>query len=299
LVAYNRGYLTGITNRVTVSAPAVYNVAGIAGFNDGRDNPNAVIENCANLASITGQQKVGGIAGQNAGIIRDSYNAAKVDGTNASSKNGVGGIAGRNGNNNTAVETGIIVNCYNTAEVGRSGQKWVGGLVGFQNSLSSVTNSYMVGTVVAGAGYNNPLVGQNESARDANNYSLEGINATGGSLGEKGVVKTAEEMKSAAFVLALGDAYNLDTDGINDGYPVLDWQGGTAPAPIPEVGEPGSGDVDGDGAVTALDIVTLTRSVVGGLAELDDDQVAALDMDGDGVLTMADAIMLLRKAVGL
>jgi hypothetical protein len=296
LVAYNRGHLAGITNLVVINAPAVYNVAGIAGFNDGRDNPNAVIENCANLANITGQQKVGGIVGQNAGVVRDSYNAAKVDGTNASSKNGVGGIAGRNGNNNTAVETGVIINCYNTGEVGRSGQKWVGGITGFQNSLSSITNSYMVGTVVSGAGNNNPIVGLNESSRNANNYSLVGITATGTSVGEKGVVRSADEMKDIAFAKLLGEAYNFDSAVINNGYPVLDWQGGTPP---PVVGAPGSGDLDGDGSVTSAEMVTLARFIVSGLGDFTSDQFAAIDMDGDNALTMADIILMMRKAAGL
>jgi hypothetical protein len=296
LVAYNRGHLSGITNLVVINAPAVYNVGGIAGFNDGRDNPNAVIENCANLASITGQQRVGGIVGQNAGTIKDSYNAAKVDGTNASSKNGVGGIAGRNGNNNTAVETGIILNCYNTGEVGRSGQKWVGGITGFQNSLSSITNCYVVGTVVRGAGNNNPITGLNESNKNANNYSLFGLNATGGSVGEKGVVKTAEEMQDMAFVKTLGEAYNFDADLVNDGYPVLDWQGGTPP---PTVGAPGSGDIDGDDLVTSSDVVALARAIVISLDQLNAAQIAAADMDDDGMLTMVDVVLLMRKAAGL
>jgi hypothetical protein len=296
LVAYNRGHLVGITNLVVINAPAVYNVGGIAGFNDGRDNPNAVIENCANLANVTGQQKVGGIVGQNAGTVKDSYNAAKVDGTNASSKNGVGGIAGRNGNNNTAVEAGVIVNCYNTGEVGRPGQRWIGGIVGFQNSLSSVTNSYMAGTVVKAYAEYNPIIGLNESNRNANNYSLAGLNSSGSSVGEKGVVKTAEEMGDMAFVKTLGEAYNFDSDVINSGYPVLDWQGGTPP---PTVGAPASGDLDGDGHVTAADLISLVRHLVSGLGELSAEQITAGDMDGDGTLTMVDVVLLVRKAAGL
>jgi hypothetical protein len=68
--------------------------------------------------------------------------------------------------------------------------------------------------------------------------------------------------------------------------------------PDPEVGEPGSGDLDGDGSATAAEALTVSRyvTVIGTLSEA---QIAAADIDGDGVLTMLDAILLMRRAVGL
>ncbi|MDR0852069.1 MAG: dockerin type I repeat-containing protein [Clostridiales Family XIII bacterium] len=69
--------------------------------------------------------------------------------------------------------------------------------------------------------------------------------------------------------------------------------------PVPVlVGAPGSGDLDGDGGVTAYEAVLLVRYITG-LEELTPDQIAAADMDGDGFLTIMDAVLLLRKVVGL
>jgi hypothetical protein len=66
------------------------------------------------------------------------------------------------------------------------------------------------------------------------------------------------------------------------------------------VGQPKSGDFDGDGATTASDALQLARLVIGrGSSSLTPAQIAAVDMDGDGILTMADVLMVMRKAIGL
>jgi hypothetical protein len=66
----------------------------------------------------------------------------------------------------------------------------------------------------------------------------------------------------------------------------------------PQVGAPGSGDLDGDG-VTASDALRVARAVISGIGDLTPEQVAAADMDGDNVLTMADVVRILRRAAGL
>ncbi len=244
VVGFNAGTISGVTSNVTINLPgSCYNVGGIAGFNTSgiwvdSNNGDAKmtiegatgrIENCANTASILAYQKVGGIVGENAGTINACYNSGKVDASNNGSKNGVGGIAGRNGNNNTATEIGNITNCYNTGAVGRSGQKWTGGITGFNNSLSGIVNCYVTGEVVSTQSYSNPIAGNQEGAANTkNNYSLEGLNAKGSSEAERGIVKTADEMKAAGFVAQLngenGTAFVADSKKINDGYPILSWQ---------------------------------------------------------------------------
>ncbi|MDR1183699.1 MAG: leucine-rich repeat protein [Coriobacteriales bacterium] len=67
----------------------------------------------------------------------------------------------------------------------------------------------------------------------------------------------------------------------------------------PEVGDPGSGDLDGDGKVTASEALQVARAVVSGDGALTKAQVAAADMDGDGALTMSDVVRILRAAAGL
>jgi hypothetical protein len=67
----------------------------------------------------------------------------------------------------------------------------------------------------------------------------------------------------------------------------------------PEVGEPGSGDLDGDGKATASEALQVARAVISGIGDLTPAQIAAVDMDGDGVLTMSDVVRVLRVAAGL
>jgi hypothetical protein len=169
VAGYNSGTINKVTNNATVTASSgsTYNIGGIAGFNNayyprGATNLKGIIVNSVNTAAVTGMNKVGGITGENAGTISSSSNSGKIDGTNASSKNGVGGIAGRAGNNNTAEESSFITNCLNSGEVGRSGQKWVGGITGFANAKSVIVNCLSVGTIVQGAGNDNPIAGQQE-----------------------------------------------------------------------------------------------------------------------------------------
>jgi hypothetical protein len=98
---------------------------------------------------------------------------------------------------------------------------------------------------------------------------------------------------------ALGAAFQDDANNINGGHPILWWESIVVEPPL--VGAPGSGDLNGDGVVTAAEALTAARAAVSGIvaAELDDAQVAALDMDSDGNITMADVVIILRKAVGL
>jgi uncharacterized repeat protein (TIGR02543 family) len=66
-----------------------------------------------------------------------------------------------------------------------------------------------------------------------------------------------------------------------------------------QVGAPHSGDIDGDGYVTAADAVMAAHAVVAGSGTLTPAQRLAADIDGDGALTMADVIAMMHKVVGL
>ncbi|SHH97804.1 hypothetical protein SAMN02745823_01723 [Sporobacter termitidis DSM 10068] len=239
VVGYNSGIINNVTSNVTVSATSAYNVGGIAGFNNSYfgTSPQGIIVNSRNTAAVTGMNKVGGITGENAGTISSCSNSAKIDGTNASSKNGIGGIAGRNGNNNTAVETGKIIDCFNAGEVGRTGQKWVGGITGFQNALSSVYNTVSTGNIVTGSGFDNPTVGQNEGTTTYG-YCLDTLYYTGGTDAERGIPKTATELKDAAFVTTLNTYASRTTApyiwaAVAGNYPALNYN---AAVPSPSGG---------------------------------------------------------------
>lgn len=221
VAGYNSGTITGVINRAAVTNAGGYNVGGITGFNDGYYTQDALglIENCGNEANVSSNNsKVGGIVGENSGMVNGCYNSGTVHSTGA--KAGAGGIVGRNGNNNTAAETGTVINCYNIATVTGS-SKWSGGIAGFNNAKSSITNCYTsAGTAYTG-GYANPIAGNQEgAAKCSNNYSLTGLSATGNTEEEIGIIKTADEMRAAAFAGLLGDGFKANSGC----YPVLSWQ---------------------------------------------------------------------------
>ena len=251
IAGYNKGTIENVTCYAKVEATKAYNVGGIVGFNDGgycanNSTTNATggqgaIINCSfggiygasksisGCGYVTGNTKVGGIAGENSGIIRTSSartasDSSGITGTNTSSKNGVGGIVGRNGNNNDALEAGTVDSCYFTGSVGSASQKWVGGIAGFNNSKSSVSNCYMAGTLTDGKDTSNAIVGKQEGSA-SNNYSLSTITNSGTDEKEIGIQKTSDELKSADKVNKLipGNLFtDDDASGLtNNGYPVF------------------------------------------------------------------------------
>ena len=69
------------------------------------------------------------------------------------------------------------------------------------------------------------------------------------------------------------------------------------PTPTPEP-SPASGDVDGDGEVTASDALLVLRFSMN-MCSLGPDALAAADMDGDGEVTAADALLILRASMNI
>ncbi|MDR0852607.1 MAG: dockerin type I repeat-containing protein [Clostridiales Family XIII bacterium] len=265
---------------------------GILGLVNGATDA-VTVTNSINTAVIDAYQYAGGIIGgtwsSNSVISYSANLGASVTG-HSSGSTYVGGIA--------AYLNGTIESCYNKADYriiidGSTGDKAAhfGGIISDAGTAGKIKNSYNLGAAVYGGGA-------------TSSSSVSGINAAGGAVTNSytigttssGNVKTAEDMQKTAFVVLLnngGESYHQDSDAINGGYPVLSWQGGTVP-----VGAPGSGDIDGDGYVTAYEAVLLARYVTG-LETLTPEQIAAADMDGDGFLTIMDAVLLLRKVAGL
>ena len=180
-------------------------VGGIVG-KIGKTNEGALIENCANLASVsnTDAKGLGGICGAawNGGIIRNCYNAGEISSTYGCP---TGGIAG---SNEIALE-----NCYNVG------------------TISAARDSYAM------------AIGTNNGGGTSVDrcYYLEGSAPGGGYYGRiNGTVTemTSSEMQNASFVSTLGSAFVADTNRINGGYPILAFQAGTT---IPEPGTPDSG----------------------------------------------------------
>ncbi|MDR2357950.1 MAG: hypothetical protein LBD92_07725, partial [Oscillospiraceae bacterium] len=289
VVGYNDGTVCNVTSYVTVAAGSAYNVGGIVGFNNGQfDNtggatysaPVGVIVNSVNHGSVTGYNKTGGITGENAGVISFCANYGDITGTNAS-RSGIGGIAGRNGNNNVALEIGWITNCYNRGQIDVGNGSWGGGIVGFQNSISYADNCYDTGAVVNGYQYYNTVIGSNENTSAVPptrvNYAENpaGSSTLDSELGVKPVYSDGSDMPldSDDFLnllesRAIPDGYWARGGCVNAGYP---FHLRTAPVPDPTGGNvqndysviyiSSGGDDANEGDTPETAVATLARAV--------------------------------------
>lgn len=190
---------------VTGAVRSNRSVGGIVG-KIGKTSGGAVIENCANFASVSNSDAkgCGGIvgAGWNSDIIRNCYNAGSVTTTYACPTGGI------SGSNEVKIE-----NCYN------------------------------VGTITATSSNYAMAIGTNNSGGiDVDNcYYLAGSAAGGGYYGNNnGTVTelTEAQMKADDFPAKLGTAFTADTYPINNGYPVLTWQNKTASLPPSQPSSP-------------------------------------------------------------
>ena len=183
-------------------------VGGIAGQN----GANCFIINCSNTGNINALSDIGGIVGINYGDVRSCYNSGKINATTTC----VGGITGTN--------NGIINSCYNTNDISGSGTN-CGGIVGLmQSDKTAIFNSYNIGNIIAENTSSGGIVGVYVDGTVQNCYYLENI-VNGGNENNKvdGVTsKTSEELKKLST--KLGEYFKEDTNNINNGYPILQWQ---------------------------------------------------------------------------
>ena len=218
---------------VTVSGNRSYAGCIVGKATGAADGDPVLIKNCLNKASMNGYKAVGGIAGwcMTNVTIEGCVNTGAITGAN----NQVGGIVG-----NLSTGVGNITNCYNTGAV--TGFNQAGGIIGLPTKSSAydtLTNCYDTGICTLTS--TNTSVGSLSSLKSNNGvmvncYALDtaAANAIPAVTDPEGVtVKTADEMKAADFVTALGDAYAADTQGINDGYPILTWQAADEPVVDP------------------------------------------------------------------
>jgi hypothetical protein len=168
VVAYNdiHGTITRVIANVLVDYNDGYthNIGGIAGFNGwdeyNEDSPHfgqgyvegGTIYQCRNEGDVIGGfNKIGGTVGENAWLVQECVNIGTVScAKNSPGWPGVGGIAGRNGNNHRATETGQILDCYNWGTVNdisesSSSRNAYAGITGWCNDLSTVTTCYTTG----------------------------------------------------------------------------------------------------------------------------------------------------------
>ena len=242
------GSFEGCINRADVSADG-QRVGGIVGvvYDTGS------IKNCANYGTITtsynanGFQSyykayLGGIVGYSYAEVSGCANYGTVSATR-DNYGGIGGIVGE-------VDQSPVRNCYNMGEI--SGPRRTAGLVGIANTQGAMVHTgYNAGTIKCTGSSADPFCGAvvgsvadpngTTVGQVLNTYYLENsyyyrYNSstirTGGigyGTGEA-TSKTEAELKAQDMVRTLGQAFRGDADGtLNQGYPVLAWQGGAEP----------------------------------------------------------------------
>ena len=166
------------------------------------------IENCSFSGSVTGGY-TGGIAGglnSNNVTISGCVNAADVTGTTA------GGILGYWKN------TAAIRDCYNTGSV--TGSAKAGGIVG-QLQKGSIENCYSTGVVGGTAAQFGGIFAFSSATVENCYYTLPETEVLGGTAAAATQITSPEGLADK-----LGNAFQEDTAGANNGYPILVWQAG-------------------------------------------------------------------------
>ena len=225
----NAGSIQNCISRVDMQGSASF-TGGIAGEVGANGNNELHISGCGyeGTISTTGTDSFNNYAGGIAGVLygkasysQESYLQNCYNNGSITAVQGAGGIVGY-------YSGGSISNCYNAGNLiqNNSGEKntnaYAGGIAGWiktDNTLLSITNVYTTGTISGNGEVGNIAAGVAASA--TNCYYLSGVLAEDEG---NGIAKTAEEMKSEAFVSALGSAFKANC---KDKYPVLTWQAET------------------------------------------------------------------------
>lgn len=185
------------------------------------------VENCSFTGSVSSSKArayIGGIVGYANGDKPDKRPALKISGcvnrasvqTAGNAQNTVaGGIVGY-------AKYTEITDCYNAGTV--SGTSRTGGIGGQLQNNVTAANCYNIGKMNGSSA--GELAGFLYSTASFTNsyYTETAVGAGTGKVTDCGVISDAETL-----LAALGNAFVADTANINDGYPVLSWETGSAP----------------------------------------------------------------------
>ena len=135
LVGYNNGSISNSYSTGTVSSTTGHSIGGLVGSNDG-----SISSSYSTVTADSAINGVGGLVGANNGTISNSYATGASSG-----QNNVGGLAGQNDSG------GNISNSYaiGTAAATSVLPAETGGLVGYNNG--TISNSYAAGMVSSAA----------------------------------------------------------------------------------------------------------------------------------------------------
>jgi len=208
LIGYlNQGTITNCYAKGAVVSGGSY-VGGLVGENTG------IITNCCSTGSVSGDAYVGGLVGQiGDGTVTTCYSRASVSGNR-----NVGGLVGKTGK-----ETSEIKNSYATGSVeGGINSINVGGLVG-QVERGNTYKCYSTGSV-SGSQYVGGLVGRTRVLGIVSR-SFWDTQTSGQTTSDGGTGKTTVQMQKMSTFLSTGwDFWNTWTICEEMNYPVLQWQ---------------------------------------------------------------------------
>ncbi len=195
--AGTRAGLGNTISNLTINAGST-NYTGLFGYSTGTIRDIGLIG-----GSVTGSEYAGGLVGENAGTIINSYATGAVSGTT-----NVGGLVGDNGN-------GAITGSYAAGNV--TGASYVGGLAGHDNE-GTINDSHATGAVTASGDYAGGLLGYDYQVSMSDDYAtgaVSGIDDVGGLMGYNygGTVGSSFATGSASGGGDVGGLVGYNNDG--------------------------------------------------------------------------------------
>lgn len=185
---------------------------------------NDKILNCTSSATVTGDEKVGGICAITVDdtAIQDCENYGTVSGGNA----GVGGILG-------FANTATIKNCKNSGAVGTGNELWVGGILGYAQKdhalIENCVNNGAVKGLNAGGIFGSVGQVQNfDITHCTNNGAVTGVSNAGGIASVHGTGTIANCVNNAAVTANDTQGYAAGIVSEKRGGRIHDCNGGTA-----------------------------------------------------------------------
>jgi filamentous hemagglutinin family protein len=178
--SYATGNATGTTG---VSVPS--SVGGLVGGSGKVD-----ITNSYATGNVTGGNSVGGLAGTNAGTIRNSHAEGNVNGTITF----VGGLVG--------VSNGSIIGSYATGSVTGGPNGYTGGLVGANGGL--ISGSYATGLITGAPGLTGGIAGTTYNTTGDPNSSMGRIENSYYNLELNPGLNQAEKLACCALGTVVG-----------------------------------------------------------------------------------------------
>ena len=182
-------------------------VGGVAGNNYGR------IKRCSASGEVTAESgstftKVGGLVGEHsARVIEESFSTTRV--RHVSSGRQCGGLVGRNDSE--------IRNCYALGDV--TGHNWVGGFVG--NNVDTIETSFSTDIVRASSDFGGFTGNITSTTMTTDCYWDEEAAAFGETAGEADGLPTAQMSGDDASTFLTGFDFETVWTTVDDGYPVL------------------------------------------------------------------------------